>query len=50
MKYQTFHDRKNYAAVFLVSKPAKKIYVPKFNPYLVSEMEDPLQRPTPATL
>ena len=44
MKYQTFNDRKNYAAKrSFVSKPTKKISGPKFNPYLVSEMEDPLQ-------
>ena len=36
--------------VFLVSKPTEKISVPKFNPYLEIEMEDPLQRLTAATL
>ena len=44
MKYQTFNDRKNYAAKrSFLSKPTKKISVTKFNPYLVSEMEDPFQ-------
>ena len=37
-------------SVFIVSKPEKKNSLPKFNPYLISEMEDPLQRLTPATL
>lgn len=37
-------------SAFLASKPTKKISVLKFNPYLVSGMEDPLQRLTPATL
>ena len=37
-------------SAFLVSKPTKKISVLKFNPYLVSGMEDLIQRLTPATL
>ena len=30
-------------SVSFLSKPTKKISVTKFNPYLVSEMEDPFQ-------
>ena len=47
MKYQIFNDRKNYTAKRF---SCEKISVPKFNPYLLSDMEDPLQWLTPATL